>query len=793
MLSLLLWRDGGLRFGVIERDGAMSGGGRFPDQAPSIDEIVVADFSLLADPELFAPNSELSIGLLPPRRQGASLSSPAAALLLTDRGVDPQRLAHRWVGLPRSKKAFARLIDIERLEPMLELRRTVHAALRQEATQLHRFLTRAFPKYAAALAPTGQLDGEALAFLRVYPTPDRIHHSSSFLLRKRLEQIFSSTNWPAAQAILEYQQRSNEAEAPVAQQIFALRRITGDLEAIELRLHQIHEIDQSVHELVLTRFQPGSSHETTPQEGFSVLDVPAHSTPTDAVIAPGTLPEIFEQLEALARKAASDSREPKLDLESFKLLGIAAGTSLGDHHAPSPLGPPEAATSPGTVTRSWDIKIGVLGQRLALAANDFPGAARYQAMTQRVLAQTGQDELEVRDVLDAELTSAITGLLTTNVPTGFGEMRQLLQDPRVSNADPRLVAEARGLMMVVLLLYGESKELVSLVTREAHRRDQEVSFTGAARAGVAITELFLVGTHPETRPETLEALIKVADESSDRTSYRPFFNFIMMMLSYVTRDRDAAMHGYAELQQDQLWERYTPSLSAQVQLAYAFHLASAGRFAAARRHVKEIREPGDYEGAATFAVQRDLFELYLDAAAGDYVSILAATEPDRRLGEQRLAGSEAERRFLPAALLLRGTALVRSGTVARGEALFRQATLTAINSHAWVVLLCGETAEYRAWLSALDPTDLPVGLSAEARARILERPLFFSHELPSITPQQTRILRALALGYSSAAIANDLHITSNTLKTHLRRLYARLGVNNRVEAVLQAEGYGLID
>ena len=772
----------------------MISSGKYPEQAPDAEKVVLADYSLLTVSEIF--NRKRNVELLRVPEHGTLLNDPVFATLITGRTADPQHLARRWAGSAHHTKALATADDIDRLAPLLALRRDKLVAVRNELARLYNFLTRTFPEYSAVLAPSGHLEGDALAFLRVFPTPERVFRESSFRVNNVLEGIFSAPHRPILRAITRYHYQRNEAVFPVVQEVSSFHRIGGELDSLEHHLRNINGIDRSIYDLVLTRYSSSKAGAVVREESVSVLDLPTRGSVDGPFSVLSGTPAIFEQLAALRDKSNSLDREPKLDFESFKLLRAAVDAQLGQVSEKSFGRAPELPISVESDVLSRRLEIYLLGQRLALAANDFPEATRYMAATERTLSEARKYAFSERELIDAEFVCAITALLTANVRVGFGGLKQLLQDPRATNADQGLVSESRGLMMLTLLLYGENDELASLVEREARvtrgaqQQGSRAAYTGSARAGAAIAELLFIGTNPETSTETIRTLISVADANSRQTSYRPFFNFIMMMLSYVTRDRDAALQSYAELQQGRLWEKFSPSLFAQVQLSYAFHLASAGEFDAARRHLKEIPEPGDHEGIAPFPIQRDLFKMYLQAAVGDYASILEATEHDGVIGEKRLAQA---RHFLPAALLLRGTAMVRFGSLSRGEALFRQATLLAIESRSWVVLLCGETTEYRAWLESLHVSDIPVGLSAEARARILDRPLFFSHALPSLSRQQTRILQSLALGHRTSTISSELHITANTLKTHLRRLYARLGVSSRKEAVLLAKGYGFLE
>ncbi len=51
-----------------------------------------------------------------------------------------------------------------------------------------------------------------------------------------------------------------------------------------------------------------------------------------------------------------------------------------------------------------------------------------------------------------------------------------------------------------------------------------------------------------------------------------------------------------------------------------------------------------------------------------------------------------------------------------------------------------------------------------------------------LTPREQEMLALVAEGKSNTAIARELHLTENTVKFHLRNIYAKLGVTNRTEA-----------
>jgi PAS domain S-box-containing protein len=58
--------------------------------------------------------------------------------------------------------------------------------------------------------------------------------------------------------------------------------------------------------------------------------------------------------------------------------------------------------------------------------------------------------------------------------------------------------------------------------------------------------------------------------------------------------------------------------------------------------------------------------------------------------------------------------------------------------------------------------------------------------LPSLTPRQSEVLRHLERGHSTQQIAQELHISPETARNHIRRLLRALGVRSRLEAVAVA-------
>jgi len=62
----------------------------------------------------------------------------------------------------------------------------------------------------------------------------------------------------------------------------------------------------------------------------------------------------------------------------------------------------------------------------------------------------------------------------------------------------------------------------------------------------------------------------------------------------------------------------------------------------------------------------------------------------------------------------------------------------------------------------------------------------------SLTPREVEVLRAVARGSTNAEVARELFIGEATVKTHLLRAFAKLGVDDRTHAVTVAMQRGLL-
>ena len=64
--------------------------------------------------------------------------------------------------------------------------------------------------------------------------------------------------------------------------------------------------------------------------------------------------------------------------------------------------------------------------------------------------------------------------------------------------------------------------------------------------------------------------------------------------------------------------------------------------------------------------------------------------------------------------------------------------------------------------------------------------------LPSLSTREAEVLVWVARGKSNASIGDILGISAHTVDAHLRRIYLKLGVFDRISAALRGLGFGLI-
>jgi LuxR family maltose regulon positive regulatory protein len=105
----------------------------------------------------------------------------------------------------------------------------------------------------------------------------------------------------------------------------------------------------------------------------------------------------------------------------------------------------------------------------------------------------------------------------------------------------------------------------------------------------------------------------------------------------------------------------------------------------------------------------------------------------------------------------------------------------------------GALAEAREILDACGDPGMVAGIARDVATAIAagRRAPASSTELPS--PAERAVLALLPTPLSTRQIAEELYLSINTVRTHVRVLYRKLGVHSREDAVDRAQALGLFD
>lgn len=740
----------GPEFTLLGADGAVLGQGSFPAEAEAADLVVVSDYELLAHPNLLDYSTSGAVGLMPPRRA---------------RGTTARLLA------ARESEGLA-IIDKEALRaltPYLRLRYELTGMLEQTRARIHRALGEAAPDYLALLSRDGRIPPDLMPVLREYPTLGLLGRTGLLQVTRLLETTLGAANRQLIDQLLSLRRSWLEAHPSGGDEGgFAETAIPDAVELHALILRQRADCDAQIYRVAAK--EHGDALAIGGRAPLALLAYPPRAEGSGS--APDLRTPFARHLDAVAARAALE-HEPRRAFEE---------------HRRARAGDDAAALVPADL-----LALETAGQLLALSSGNHLDAIRSRSVSESLflsgeLPRFGDDERLGRIRADALLAMAVTEAIAIDPLTGFSSLREAIDQVR-GTASPELLTEAYGLFVLLCVFFGERSGYERSI-RELHSLIDAHGGSGASRACTDLAEFFLAAARPGTPPDGLAALGSAADTHTAGTPYRFYYNYVLMLSAYVTKEVELGLLAYNDIKREGLASRFNRRFARLARLSYGILLSARGDFAGAERELAAHASSSDSSGNGVDDAIVQLYRLRLELARGQHHDAFIQTLPDGPLGESQLQSVHL-RRYIPGSLIARGTALMREGSVDRAHEVFGRAVQQAILADEWLSLLCGETPEFRAWFEGLDRDALPPGLTVETYDAILAKPIFLSATIPSLTEQQSRVLQLLAQGRSTASIASELHISSNTLKTHLRKLYERLGVHSREQAVLHAESYGL--
>jgi LuxR family maltose regulon positive regulatory protein len=84
-------------------------------------------------------------------------------------------------------------------------------------------------------------------------------------------------------------------------------------------------------------------------------------------------------------------------------------------------------------------------------------------------------------------------------------------------------------------------------------------------------------------------------------------------------------------------------------------------------------------------------------------------------------------------------------------------------------------------------------LSAFGRSQVVQPQPVHEPLADPLSERELEILHLVAANLSNKEIAQTLYVSLNTVKTHIKRLYVKLDVHNRLAAINRATNLGLLD
>ena len=291
--------------------------------------------------------------------------------------------------------------------------------------------------------------------------------------------------------------------------------------------------------------------------------------------------------------------------------------------------------------------------------------------------------------------------------------------------------------------------------------------------------------------EQAAALLKPVWNHMNRSGYRELTAYSCLLQARLFRAAGQTGDAIAVLQEgtDSLRHSDAPDLLKEIQSLLAVYLAEEGQVAEAWRLLPDPLAMGERLPGLSIG-SRLLNQARVGLVAGRAEATLAFAAQC-----EQLAAGAGSRRWQMEALLLQALAQAKLGKRTAGQSAL-QKSLALAQSQGYLRLFLDGGEAVRDLLVGIYPTQTDPALAQFAR-RILEafpapvprKPLPAAPPglVEPLTEREVQVLRLLSLGLSNQAVADQLVISHATVKTHIRHIFEKLGVENCIEALNKAK------
>jgi LuxR family maltose regulon positive regulatory protein len=289
--------------------------------------------------------------------------------------------------------------------------------------------------------------------------------------------------------------------------------------------------------------------------------------------------------------------------------------------------------------------------------------------------------------------------------------------------------------------------------------------------------------------EQAATLLRPVWNHMNRSGYRELIAYSCLLQARLFRAAGQTGNAIVVLQEgtDSLRRSDAPDLLKEIQSLLAVYLAEEGQVAEAWRFLPDPLAMGERLPGLSLG-SRLLNQARVGLVAGRAEATLAFAAQC-----EQLAAGAGSRRWQMEALLLQALAQAKLGKRTAGQSAL-QKSLALAQSQGYLRLFLDGGEAVRDLLVGLYPTLTDPALAQFAR-RILEafpapapkKPLTPPSLTSPLSEREVQVLRLLSLGLSNQAVADQLYISLATVKTHIRHIFEKLGVENRIEALNKAK------